>query len=264
MGIVGVEPRQLEMTVGTTGSGSTDSPAPSPTITDLLASIRIDGSSPAIAVDSAPSTTIGIDIDIASSAVGIDIDIASFAININIDTASPTIVDTTASTDVDTALPTIIESTPVFAIDSPAMTTVDPISSLMGLASARTGDFDMAFGLFNFHVDDDGAAELISINESTPPIADPSTPLVIGGTPSTTMPPTPSEEDPRLETSTPSVRSNDFQDPPPSPTTAYYIECDAYHFVGPGDFSSHEIAGCEDPREALLPSTRQYLSANGL
>jgi hypothetical protein len=31
MGIVGDKPRQLAPTVGTTGSGSTDSPAPSPT-----------------------------------------------------------------------------------------------------------------------------------------------------------------------------------------------------------------------------------------
>jgi hypothetical protein len=106
----------------------------------------------------------------------------------------------------------------------------------------------MAFGLFNFRVDDDGVAELISISDSTPPMADPSTPPAIGGTPSTTTLLTPSEEELKLETSTPSVGSNDFQDPPPSPTTAYCVECDAYHFVGAGDFSSHEIAGCEDPR----------------
>jgi hypothetical protein len=123
----------------------------------------------------------------------------------------------------------------------------------------------MAFGLFNFHVDDDRAAELIAINESTPPVADPSTPLAIGGTPLIITPPTPSEEDPRLETLNPLVGSNNFQDPPPSPTTTYCVECDAYHFVGTEDFLSHEIAGCEDPpRGALLPSTRQYLSANGL
>jgi uncharacterized protein YaaQ len=143
MGIAGVEPCQLAPTMGTTGSGSTDSPAPSPTITDLPASARIDSSSPATAVDSASPTTI------------------------DIDTASPTIVDTTVSTNVDTALPTIIESTPVFAIDSQVATIVDPISSLMGSTLARTGGFDMAFGLFNFHMDDDGAAELISIIEST-------------------------------------------------------------------------------------------------
>jgi hypothetical protein len=56
------------------------------------------------------------------------------------------------------------------------------------------------------------------------------------------------EEEPRLETLTPSVGSNDFQDPPPSPTTAYCVECDAYHYVGAGDFSAHKIAGCKDPR----------------
>jgi hypothetical protein len=61
------------------------------------------------------------------------------------------------------------------------------------------------------------------------------------------MPLAPSKEEPRLETSTPSVGSNDFEDPPPSPTTAYCVECDAYHYVGAGDFSSHEIAGYEDP-----------------
>jgi hypothetical protein len=106
----------------------------------------------------------------------------------------------------------------------------------------------MTFDLFNFHVDDDGAAELISIIEPVPLATNLDTPLAIGGTPSTTTPPTPSKEDPRLETSTPSVGSNDFQDPPPSPTTAYCVDCDAYHFVGTGDFLPHKIAGCEDPR----------------
>jgi hypothetical protein len=70
----------------------------------------------------------------------------------------------------------------------------------------------MAFGLFNFHMDNDGDAELISVSDSTPPIADPSTSPTIEGNPSTTMLLAPSEEEPRLETSTPSVGSNDFQD----------------------------------------------------
>jgi hypothetical protein len=51
-----------------------------------------------------------------------------------------------------------------------------------------------------------------------------------------------------LESSTLSVESNNFQDPPPSPTIAYCVDCNAYHFVGDGDFSLHEIVGCEDPR----------------
>jgi hypothetical protein len=106
----------------------------------------------------------------------------------------------------------------------------------------------MAFGLFNFHVDNDGAMELISISDSAPPVAETSTPPAVEGNPSTTMPLAPSEEEPRLKTLTPSVGSNDFKDPPLSPTTTYCIDCDAYHYVGAGDFSSHEIAGCEDPR----------------
>jgi hypothetical protein len=208
------------------------------------------------------------DVDSASL---IDIDIDSLTINfdtnasIDIDTTSTTLVgiavpaaiDTTSSatkvnitgsTVSDTALPSIADFASALAIETPATAVVEPISSLTGMASERIGGFDMAFGLFNFHVDDDRVVELISVSDLTPPAVDPSTSLAIGDTPSTTTPLAPSEEEPRLETSTPSVGSNDFQDPPPSPTTAYCVECDAYHFVGAGDFSSYEIAGCEDPR----------------
>jgi hypothetical protein len=157
-------------------------------------------------------------------------------------------VDITAPTVVDVASPSIVDFTPARNFDSPVTTTVDPVSSLTGAISARSGGFDMAFGLFNFHVGSNGAAELISISESTPLAVDPSTPSTARGNTPTTTSPMPLEEEPRLETSTPSVGSNDFQDPPPSPTTAYCVECDAYHFVGAGDFSAHEIAGCEDPR----------------
>jgi hypothetical protein len=97
-------------------------------------------------------------------------------------------------------------------------------------------------------VDNDGVAELISISDSTPPAAAPSTSPVIEGNPSTTILLAPSEEESRLKISSPSVGSNDFEDPPPSPTTSYCVDCDAYHYVGAGDFLSHEIARCEDPR----------------
>jgi hypothetical protein len=120
----------------------------------------------------------------------------------------------------------------------------------------------MAFELFNFYVGDDGAADLISIIDPTMPAADRDTPLVVEYTPSTTALPMSAEVDPMLEISTPSVGSNDFQDPPPSPTTAYCVECDAYHFVGIRDYSPHKIASCEDPR--WLQSIRRSLSANGL
>jgi hypothetical protein len=208
-----------------------DSPAPSPTITDLSTSTRFDGSSSAIAVDSASPIDTNIDpltINFDTNA-NIDIDTAS---TINVGVAVPTIIDTASPSITDLTL---------------AVASIDPASSPARAVSARTRGFDMAFGLFNFHVDNDGVAELISVNNLTPPAADTSTSPDIGDAPSTIESPTPLEEEPRLETSTPLVGSNDFQDPPPSPTTAYCVDCDAYHFVGARDFSSHEIAGCEDP-----------------
>jgi hypothetical protein len=208
MGIAGDKPRQFAPTVGTTGSGSTDSPAPSPTIADLFALTRVDGSSSATVVDSASS--IAINTDITSSAINIDIDvdttsptIVGIAAPIAIDaTPTTTMLDITELTIIDTAPPSIVDSAPVFDIDSPAATIIDPVSSLTGTILARTRGFDMAFGLFNFHVDSDGAAKLISIGESAPPVADPSTPAAIEGHTSTTISPAQSEEEPRLETST--------------------------------------------------------------
>jgi hypothetical protein len=50
------------------------------------------------------------------------------------------------------------------------------------------------------------------------------------------------------ESSFPSVGSNILGEPPPSPATAYYADCNAYHFVGTGVFSLHEISKCRDPR----------------
>jgi hypothetical protein len=224
MGIAGDKPRQLAPTVGTTGSGSTDSPAPSPT----------------------------------TSKIGIDTIVG---------TAAPTNVDTTSKIDIDSivgiAVPTIVNASPVEpevdAVDSividnvsPSTTNFNSAADVIDLTPGTTriapGGYDMAFGLFNFHVDSNGAMELLSIGESVPLVADTMTPPAVGGKPSTNVLLAPSEEEPKLKTSTPSVRSNDFEEPPPSPTTAYCVDCDAYHYVGAGDFSSHEIAGCEDPR----------------
>jgi hypothetical protein len=247
IGIAGVEPRQLAPTVGTTGSGSTDSPAPSSTTANLTASTRFDGSSSAIAVDSASPFDIDpltINFDINDK-----IDVNS-AINTVVGIAVPAIIDTNPSeTEVNIVGSTVIDTASPSAADlTPAAIIIDPTSGMAGAVSAVTGGFNMAFGLFNFHVDNDGVAELISVGDSTPLAAAPSASPVIEGNPSTTIPLAPSEEEPRLETSTPLVGSNDFEDPPPSPTTAYCVDCDAYHYVGTRDFSSHEIAGCEDPR----------------
>jgi hypothetical protein len=124
MGIVGVEPHQLAPTVGTTGSGSTDSPAPSPTIADLTTPTGFDGSSSAMAIDFASpididSLTINFDTN-----ASIDIDTAS---TINVGIAVPTVIDTTPpETEVDIARSTIIDTaSPSIADLTPAVTTID-------------------------------------------------------------------------------------------------------------------------------------------
>jgi hypothetical protein len=246
MGIAGVEPRQLAPTVGTMGSGSTDSPAPSPTIDNLTASIRFDGPTSAMAIDSASPLDIdsAINFDISDK---IDID---SAIDTAVGIAVLTIIDTISpETEVNIARSAIIDTASPRATDlTPAAIIIDPTSGTAGAVSAVTGGFDMAFGLFNFPVDNNGVAELISVSDSAPPATALSTSPVIEGNPSMTIPLAPSQEEPRVKISTPSVGSNDFEDPPPSATTAYCVDCDVYHYVGTGDFSSHEIAGYEDPR----------------
>jgi hypothetical protein len=252
-----------------------DSPAPSPTNAKIDIANAID-----TAVGIAVLTNIDINakIDIANAidtAVGIAM---PTNININAETNVGITIDTVASI----AVPAIIDANPlepeVHIMESiiidiassnatdliPAVTIIGPTSGMTGAVSAITGGFDMAFGLFNFHMDNNGVAELISIGDSVPPATTPSTPPVIEGNPSAIAPPTPMEKGPRPNDSTPSVGSNDFKDPSPSPTTAYYADCDAYHFVGAGDFSSHEIAAVKILGEALQLSTRRYPSASGL
>jgi hypothetical protein len=245
MGIAGVEPRQLAPTEGMMGSGSTDLPAPSPTIDNLTALTRFDGPSSAMAVDSA--SPLDIDSAINFDANGkIDIDpnintVVGIAVSAIIDTnPSEVEVDIAGSTIIDTASPSTTDLTP-------AATIIDPTSVTAGAASMVTGGFDMAFRLFNFHVDSNGVAELISVNDSIPPVVETSTPPAVGGNPTMIMLLVPSEEESRPKTLTPSVGSKDFEEPPPSPAIAYCVDCDAYHYVGAEDFSSHEIAGCEDP-----------------
>jgi hypothetical protein len=150
-GIVGVEPHQLAPTVGTTGSGSTDLPAPSPTIDNLTTSTRFDGPTSAMAVDSASP----LDID---SAINFDtsgkIDIDS-TINTAVGIAVPAIIDTKPSeAEVDIAgSPVIDTASPSTADLTSAATIIDPTLGMAGAASTVTGGFDIAFGLFNFHVD---------------------------------------------------------------------------------------------------------------
>jgi hypothetical protein len=190
-----------------------DSPAPSPTIANLTTSTGFDGSSSAIAVDSASP----FDIDISPLTINFDtnvkIDIDTAA-TINVGIAVSAVIDTIPSeTKVDIARSTVIDAASPSITDlTPAAIIIDPTSSPAGAVSAVNGGFDMAFRTFNFHVDNDGVAELISVSDSTPPAVAPSASPAIEGNPLTTMPLTPSEEEPRLKTLTPSVGSNDFQD----------------------------------------------------
>jgi hypothetical protein len=196
MGIAGVQPRQLAPTMGTTGSGSTDSPAPSPTIANLTTLTRFDGSTSTIAIDSASSfdidtnTKIYIDTTI-DTAVGIAVPtIIDTNAKIDIDTAIDTtvgiavltIIDTISpETEVDIAGSAVIDTTSPSTADlTPAAIIIDPTLGTAGAISMVTGGFDMAFGLFNFHVDNDGVAKLISVSDWTPPAAAPSTSPVIG------------------------------------------------------------------------------------
>jgi hypothetical protein len=265
MGIAGVEPRQLAPTVGTMGSGSTDSPAPSPTNAKIDINHAIDAAA-VITVSAIVDTNDKIDINHALDAAAViavpDVVDTNDKININhaIDAAAviavPAVVDTNDEIDINHAIdaaaviavPAVVDTNDKIDIDLAIDTAVGlAVSSFIGTTSpepeddvagstitipAIAGGFDMAFGLFNFHVNNDRVAELISVGDSMPPATAPTTSLVAEGNLSATALSTPLEEEPRPKDSTPSVGSNDFEAPPPSPTTAYFTDCDAYHFVG--------------------------------
>jgi hypothetical protein len=179
MGIAADKPRQLAPTVGTTGSGSTDSPAPSPTTTKIDIDTVIG-----IAAPTNIDTTARVDID---TVIGI---------------AAPTNVDTTAKIDIDTivgiAVPAVVDANPaepkIDAVDSTVIDNVSPstanltstanvIDPTLGTTGTAPGGYEMAIGLFNFHVDSNGAMELLSIGESAPLVAETTTPPAIGGKP---------------------------------------------------------------------------------
>jgi hypothetical protein len=150
---------------------------------------------------------------------------------------------------------TTVETPSLDIIGSLALAIVNFFPCATGSTSASVGGFELAIGSFNFHIDDTDISRLLSVVESTMPAIDsvaPS-PAVIqqvieeNFAPVSALPSPGTDQAP--ESSSPSVRSNTFQDPPLSPTTTYCIDCDAYHFVGTRDFSSHEIFGCEDPCE---------------
>jgi hypothetical protein len=131
------------------------------------------------------------DIDTNPLTISLDTNI-KIDINSTIDTAVgiavPAIIDTIPpETEVDIAKSTVIDTTSPSVVDlTLAATIIDTTSSPAGAVSAVTGGFDMAFRLFNFHVDNDRVAELISVSDSTLLAAVPSASPAIEGNPSTT------------------------------------------------------------------------------
>jgi hypothetical protein len=170
-----------------------DSPAPSPTIAKIDIANAIDT---AVGIPVPTNIDINAKIDIANAintAVGIAV---PTKIDINAETNIGIIIDTTIDTVAGIAVPAIIDANllepKVDSVESTiidiassnaadlilAATIVGPISGTMGVVLAITGGFDMAFGLFSFHVNNNGVAELISVGDSAPPTTTPSTPPV--------------------------------------------------------------------------------------
>jgi hypothetical protein len=232
MGIAGVEPHQLAPTVGTTGSGSMDSPAPSPTNDKIDINSAIDAAA-VIAVLAVIDTNDKIDINSAIDVAAVITVSAVVDTNDKIDVNSaidataiitvPAIIDTNDKIDINSAIdataiiavlavvdtndkidinsaidaviviamPAVIDTDDKIDIDLTIDTAVGlVVPSFIGTTSPEPEDdvagstitipaiargVDMSFGLFNFHVDNDGIAELISISDSMLPAMAPTT-----------------------------------------------------------------------------------------
>jgi hypothetical protein len=134
MGIAEDKRRQLAPTVGTMGSGSTDSPAPSPTNSKIDIDPAID-SAIGIAVPIDADTNSKIDIDPAiDSAVGIAVPIDTDTnAKIDIDPAIDSAVGITVPIYTDASAEISINTTTSSATELvPAATIVGPTSGMMG------------------------------------------------------------------------------------------------------------------------------------
>jgi hypothetical protein len=126
----------------------------------------------------------------------------------------PAFVDANDKIDIDLAIDTAVGIAVPSSIGTTSSEPGDDATRSTITVPETAGGFDMAFGLFNFHVSNDGVAELISVGDSMPPATAPTTTPVAEGNPSATALPMPLEEEPRPKDLTPSVGSNDFEAPP--------------------------------------------------
>jgi hypothetical protein len=122
----------------------------------------------------------------------------------------------------------------------------------------------MAFGLFNFHVDNERVAEMISISDLMLLAVAPSVSPAIEGNPSTTIPLAPLEEEPRLKLQPHQLGQTTSKihlhpQPPPIASIAMLTTMWAPKIFCPMRSSAVKILG-----EVLQLSTQRYPSANGL
>jgi hypothetical protein len=138
-------------------------------------------------------------------------------------------------------------------VGSPMSAVLNFFPCATGSTPAVAGGFELAIDSLTLHVDGAGISRLLPAVETIMLAADSEVPSAtitqqaVKNIPSSASPPSSAGMDQALQTSTLSLGSNTIQDPPPSPTTTYCVDCDAYDFVGSGYFSPHEIFGCEDP-----------------
>jgi hypothetical protein len=157
-----------------------DSPAPSPTNAKIDINPAIDAAA-VIAVPAVIDTNAKIDINPAVDAAAV--------------IAAPAVIDTNDKIDIDLAIDTAVGLAVPSVIGTTSPEPEDGVAGSTVTVPAIAGGFDMAFRLFNFHVDNNGVAELISVGDSMPPATAPTTSLVAEGNPSATALPTPLEEE---------------------------------------------------------------------
>jgi hypothetical protein len=150
---------------------------------DVDSAINVD-TNDKINIDSAIDAAAVIDVSaVVETNDKIDIDSAIDAAAV---IAVPAIVDTNDKIDIDFAIDTAVGIAVPSIISTTSLEPEVDIAGSTVIISATAGGFDMAFRLFNFHVDNDGVAELISASDSMPPATAPTTSPVAMGNPSET------------------------------------------------------------------------------
>ena len=109
----------------------------------------------------------------------------------------------------------------------------------------------MTFGVMNFHVNDAGTIVLPETIRQVAPVRPAPAVDIVTIAPSPPSPASPAVDVASALLASSSVGSSDVRAPPPSPTTAYCLSGNTYHYVGLGDFRSTEICRCDEAFETF-------------